>query len=341
MLETTLEITRTCPLNCLICSSNGGKPHQNELKLDEWLKVIDDAIDLGANSFLISGGEPFCSSFLKEICKHISERKRKIAIYTSGNIIKKGKVISLEEEDYKDILEFSPRLVFNIQGPNEEIHEAITCKKNSFKNAIASISNAIKLGLITEIHFVPVLLNYQTLPEVVSLAEELGVKKVSVLRFVAQERGSQNDKILELEEKNVIELKKILSNISNQSSILRIGTPFSAFGLTKNYECTAGKDRMTIRFDGLVVPCEGMKFLAEQYNDNNIREKTLREIWDNSKLFKDARTFQNSIVRLECEKCGLFIKCKGGCSAQIILLGRKNLKTSEPYCIKTVKEVFV
>lgn len=335
-MDITLEITRKCPLNCLFCSSNGGMPHPRELNLSEWFEVIDQSISLGASSFLISGGEPFSSPFLREICQHISNNDVNLTVYTCGNIIKDGQLSPLEKTDLEFLLGLkSANLVFNVQGANSNIHEKVTNVKGSFENVMSSISSSVECGLRPEIHFVPISINYKVLPDVVSLSKDLDVKKVSVLRFVPQGRGKENEPKIKLGEDNVMELRDIISNFC-ESGFVRIGSPFSPFGVHKKNDCTAGQNRMTIRFDGKVVPCEAMKFLAEDFQDNDVRKTTIKKIWCQSELFTQIRAIQSSDLTSECKNCDLLLNCKGGCIAQR-LISKNSMNTfSEPYCFKRV-----
>lgn len=339
MIDVTLEITRKCPLNCLICSSNGGKPHPRELNLNEWLHVIDECISLGAKSFLISGGEPFSSPFLRDVCRYISSKGIQLTVYTCGNVSEEGKLSPLRKNDLKFISDLtSTRLIFNLQGANSKIHDSITSQKGSFENLLSSISCAIDHDLNTEIHFVPVSMNYDVLPEVVSLSKDLDLKRVSVLRFVPQGRGKENEPNLRLGSEDLVHLKEILSSLVEPSGFVRIGNPFSPLGLVKKYDCTAGLNRMTIRFDGRVVPCEALKFLAECYVDNDVRDYSLKKIWKESEIFIHSRTFQSLISISECNGCSLFLKCKGGCPAQRLISGVKIQNSTEPYCLRKVIE---
>lgn len=333
--DVTIEITRECPLNCLICSSNGGEAHPLELSLDKWIEVINESIELGAQSFLISGGEPFSSSYFKTICEYLSEKDVSLSIYSSGNYNDGRELHPLRYDDLVFVSNLgSIRLVFSLEGSNEVTHDFMTCVEGSYHNTISSIRRAVGLGIDTEIHFVPTQVNYKELPDVVSLASNLGVTKISVLRFVSQGRGSKNAENLQLNDEDLLILREIFHQL-NGSPRVRIGSPFNSFLLNKNYQCNAGKKRMTIRYDGLVVPCEAMKFLAEEYNDNDVKLFTLKDIWYQSKLFQLARNFHKTL-NPECVSCEFLSKCWGGCPAQRLLGG--NLLSMDPYCSKKIQD---
>lgn len=339
--DVTLEITRECPLNCLICSSNGGEKHPSELSLDKWIDIIDESIELGATSFLISGGEPFSSSYFKTLCEYISEKDVSLSIYTSGNYYDGHEFSSLQYNDLFFLTNLDlVKLVISLEGSNEKTHDFLTGVKGSFNNTMATIRLAVKLGIDTEIHFVPTLINYLELPDVVFLAKKIGVKRASILRFVAQGRGKDNEKLLKLRNDDLIVLRDIFFKLEKYGDYIRIGSPFNPFLLSKNYMCTAGRKRMTIRYDGRVVPCEAMKFMAEGFNDefyadNDVTIHTLDDIWNISKIFQMSRDF-HKIINSECVSCEFLNKCWGGCPAQRIL--KSDLNNIDPFCSIKIRE---
>lgn len=326
----TLELTRNCALNCLICSSNGGLPHPSELTFLKWLEIIDQLIDLGAESFSLSGGEPFCCSYFKDICKYLSDSNVYFSIYTSGNVIQNDGLQSLALQDIEFISKLNLKnIIFSLEGSNEKTHEKITNVIGSFKNTLSSIKLAVNQNIKTELHFVPTLLNYKELLGVISIARDLGVSKVSVLRFVPQGRGEVNSLQLMLKEEEIRELRKILQKCVYVDNFVRLGHPLNPFLLSDESRCSAGRDRITIRYDGLAFPCEAMKFLENKFYDNDIKQCTIKEIWNESKLFSLARNFYRN-VSLECIECEFMVQCGGGCPAQRLKDG--SVSGMDSYC---------
>lgn len=338
--DITLEITRKCPLNCLMCSSNGGSPHPFELSLNEWLKIIDELIDLGAKSFFLSGGEPFSCSYFEDVCKYISNRDVSFSIYTSGNsLTNNNKLSPLKNDELEFVSSLNiKRVVFNLEGSIDKTHDLMTCTDGSFNNTLSSIISSVDLGLITEVHFVPTLLNYKELSDIVSLAKSLGVSKFSVLRFVPQGRGKKYEQQLKLRNHDIFRLRRILSDLIISNSFIRLGHPFNPFLLVNNFKCNAGQDRITIRYDGLAVPCEAMKFMAENYYDNDVRQFSIKEIWNHSALFTLARTFESRLPN-ECINCRFLDNCGGGCPIQRLIEG--DINQIDPCCTKITKKIFV
>jgi radical SAM protein with 4Fe4S-binding SPASM domain len=330
LCDVTLEITKKCPLNCIFCSSFGGASHNDELNINEWKKLVNEATELGANDFLISGGEPFTSPFLKELCEFILTKKANLSIYSSGNIYHNGKLNALNKEKLLFLKnQRSVKIIFSLLGSTNKIHDGITKVTGSYKNVLKSIKIANDSGLHTEIHFVPIKDNFKDLSNVVKLATNLGIEKVSILRYVAQGRGAECN--LDLDKNELLELRKIFLELKKYGEYVRIGAPFNPFLLEKHYACTAGYRRITIRYDGLAVPCEAMKFLADEGQDDiNVRKFSLKYIWNESLLFKLARKLHDLTIGSECLSCEYLALCGGGCPAQKLLNEQDN--NYDPYC---------
>jgi SAM-dependent methyltransferase len=79
------ELTHRCPLQCPYCSN----PLQlesvrNELTTDEWLRVLDQAAELGVLQIHLSGGEPASRRDLEPIVQKCAKRGLYSNLITSG-----------------------------------------------------------------------------------------------------------------------------------------------------------------------------------------------------------------------------------------------------------------
>src|SRR6476620_8583601 len=73
------ELTYRCPLHCPYCSNPINlTDFGDELDLDEWKRVLDEAHELGVLQLHLSGGEPLQRRDLVEIVSHA----RQLGFYT-------------------------------------------------------------------------------------------------------------------------------------------------------------------------------------------------------------------------------------------------------------------
>jgi radical SAM protein with 4Fe4S-binding SPASM domain len=339
-IDLTIEVTKKCPLNCLICSSEAGLPYQNELSTSQIKRIIKDAKELGTKNVCFSGGEPFEHPDIAELCIFAKSLGLEVHIYSSGNTRNKCNLLSSIREDIliqvKDSID---KLIFGLQGPNAETHELITRVPGSFENAISSIEKAAKHSIPVEIHFVPVRLNYKLLPEMVNFSKKAGIVRVSILRFVPQGRGKTYNSLLNLNKDELLSLKCTLSDIAKSDSPrVRIGAPFAVLGVSQA-ACTAGENRATIRADGAVFPCEALKQMS--FTLNTLHLQNLKEIWENSQVFKDTRNFTSAARNGQCAKCDKFEYCGGGCPAQSLYQLNTPSCSPDPYCLEKRVELNV
>ena len=339
--ELTIEITRKCPMRCTICSSEGGVPESNELTFLELCKIVDDASTLGTKIISLSGGEPLESPYIIDFIRYVKDKGFQLYLYTCGNVEKEKGITSIDADTFRILKELDvDKIIFSIHGPNERIHEKITTTDGSFNNLISSIKLSQKFGHAVELHFVPVLSNFQYLPEVVLLAERLGISKLSVLRFVPQGRGAINRDELEITGNKIHKLKEILQEIYFKSSIeIRLGAPFNCFNIDNKSKCSAGIDKAIIRPDGFVFPCVSMKKIFEITLSNSIRKTPLENIWRLSNIFQKIRLYQESVQQTSCNGCQNYFICQGSCFTQK-WLGRQNnsIPNRDPYCSGSKKD---
>jgi radical SAM protein with 4Fe4S-binding SPASM domain len=337
--ELTVEITRKCPMRCTICSSEGGECDPNEMSLAELYKIIDDAIQIGVKIISLSGGEPLASPHALDFIRYVKKKGLQLFLYTCGNIESDNGIAPIEIEKFRLLKGLGvDKIIYSIHGPNAEIHETVTTKKGSFDNLITSIKNAQITGHAVELHFVPVLHNYQYLSDVFQLAEDLGIHQVSILRFVPQGRGAINRDELEITGDEIQKFKDVLQHAYSASSVtIRLGAPFNCFNINNQVKCTAGIDKAIIRPDGFVFPCVSMKRIIKENINDYIREAPLRNIWENSKIFNKIRLYQKSDRESHCKECQNVFSCQGSCITQKKLISqRTSVPNVDPYCSRKI-----
>lgn len=325
--DLTLEITKKCPMSCILCSSNGGEPYPNEFSLIELKNIVNQAKSLGVTQISLSGGEPLTCSYILDVCKYIADLNIDVFVYTSGNIIDENNSISAISTDYFSKLKNAgvKEIVFSIHGSNSHIHDKITRTKGSFANLVESIKNSQAVKLNADIHFVPIKSNFRDLPAIVSFIKSFGLNSLHILRFVPQGRGYVNKDQLALSLDETLELREILKKLILDSNIrIVIGAHYNELGLS-NKKCTAGIEKAVIRPDGFVFPCVGMKGIKQFLSNNNIKNDSLVNIIDKSYGFTFLRTNFYNCGNNSCSNC--ITECTNGdCIAQIIFESNLDFK---------------
>ena len=76
--------------------------------------------------------------------------------------------------------------------------------------------------------------------------------------------------------------------------------------------CNAGMNVIGIESDGGIKGCLSMQ--DKKYIEGNIREQSLREIWENPHNFAYNRRFKLEDLQGICQDCKYGGICRGGCS---------------------------
>ncbi len=289
-LELTLELGNFCPLACLHCSQDAGPFRTNSLSLEKTLEIVRDAKSLGADTIAISGGEPLCSPHLTPVCMLAKSLGLRVFIYTAGSIIEKHMLAPIDNMLAQNFKRLGvDRIIVNLQAATSELHDKITGRHGSYDKALKSIRKLIAAGLRVEIHFVPMKLNFQELPTIAKLANELGVAQVNVIRFVPQGRGLRNDGILQLHREDYVKFTQVLMYAVAESKVpIRVSEAFAFLHLRSEYECMAGLKKIVVSGDGAVCPCSAFKGFLNGNPAYSINERTLHEIL-NTGIFSGLR----------------------------------------------------
>jgi MoaA/NifB/PqqE/SkfB family radical SAM enzyme len=234
-----LDPTNKCNLMCLACVSRG-KPiysARNELTKREWLKIIREAIQLGAKDFNISGGgEPLCRlettlAIMVEIKKHNLNG----SLTTNGTLFTEKMIRKLVMIGWDEIR-------FSIDGPDAKTHDYLRGVQGAFNSAIESIklfaSLKKKLNQTKpKIYITPVITsqNFNKICEMIELAHDLEADLLVLQPFMSEtlfdmqsdiEKRRQISKKLKLNSDQQEDFQKYLKKAKRLAEKYRIPTNF-------------------------------------------------------------------------------------------------------------------
>lgn len=308
--DASIEIIQKCVNRCIHCSSCSTEDSVAMLDFDTVSRVIQGLQKLKVERVCLSGGEPFLHPNLEEIVKQITACGMTVDIYSCGVWEKAGTTKSLSIEQLSVVKAAGLRsLLFNVQSADEATYDQITQSKGHFPLLRESISNAIACGIRTEIHFVPMRQNVHDVENVIRFAEQMGIEQVNFLKLVPHGRAKENVQKLMISDVELAALCSRLSDLRNEGKSIRLGLPLSIQGNTP--PCHAVKEKLYIKFDGLVFGCEAFKYI--QFFDRNgnpilpssVLDKDIEEIYYNSEYLKRSLQLveQYDACQISCENC--------------------------------------
>jgi len=361
MGEISIEITHDCGLNCRFCSSNArcisNNPtnnNNNDQQLPRTLsfstikKLLIEGRECGATDFSLSGGEPFVHPELWQIMDFAKSLGYRLLFYTSGSMVNNNhEIIPITDDTIKKLREYNRNLViiFDTQGCEEKEVDKLMGIDGAFENLTTSIKKCVDAGIRVESHFVPMRPNFKYLLETVDFLEDLGVSKVSFLRFVPQGRGAERNR-WELTKQQFKDLQYILIKLEEEQERrkikIRAGHPIDMrFLIDPRYpirRCRGGMSAPLIQplesGDPLMVMCPGWKDLKEYAAGVVYKPNTLAQLWNDSETYRIFRWFIHGEGYKEvvgaCRECPWLYRCRCGClAARLLHNAPKNLPLRE------------
>jgi heme b synthase len=334
------EITRRCNLRCVHCRSSSeteaiGHP---DFPLSEAFRVLDDIAGYAKPVVVLSGGEPLVRKDVFEIARYGTDKGLRMCLATNGTLVDTGVCENIKSSGIRIVS-------LSLDGSEAKVHDDFRNQEGAFSGTI----NAARLFREHGIEFIVnssfTKRNQEEIPRVYRLAKELGATAWYMFMIVPTGRGEEimneliskedYDEILdwhydmEKDEDTMLVrptcaphyYRVVLQRSKKEGEKFRKRTLKFSTGGAKG--CIAGQLICLIDVDGNVLPCSYFPKPA-----GNIREKSFREIWEGSELFRDLRDFKKYKGR--CGSCE-FVNVCGGCRARAYSVYGDYLE-EEPFC---------
>ena len=291
--EISIEILQRCPNRCIYCSSHSNPQATHIISFEIIKNIIDDAKSLGCKTVCLSGGEPFLHPQILDIISYIAKKQLICYVYTSGIYMKDEVYSSLPNEYIEAIRGMADKVIFNVEADSSTLYDQIMgTDVGGFDMMKKSISDCVSSGLVVETHVVPMQVNFKHLKSIFEMCYQLGVSKVSILRLVLQGRALENLTLVKLSGEDNREVTKLIKVLNEAyKGKVRIGLPYSDSNC--RIYCKAASDKINVRYDGNVYPCEVFKddLLNAKlgYEPDNVWKDSFYDIYQNSPYLNVVR----------------------------------------------------
>lgn len=166
---------------------------------------------------------------------------------------------SLPNEYIEAIRGMVDKVIFNVEADSSALYDQIMgTDVGGFDMMKKSINDCVSSGLVVETHVVPMQVNFKHLKSIFDMCYQLGVSKVSILRLVLQGRALENLSLVKLTGEDSREVTKLIKTLKEAyKGKVRTGLPYSDSNC--RIYCKAATNKINIRYDGNVYPCEVFK----------------------------------------------------------------------------------
>lgn len=342
------DVTYACNLKCKHCYADAGKSLKDELTTEEAKRTIDKLSRACVPIIAFSGGESLVRKDIFELTQYARDKGMYVAIATNGTMITKEKAREMKDAG----VEF---VQISLDGASAETHDSFRGINGVYEKTIQGINNCVEEGFFTNIATTATKYNYEEIPRIIDLCEELGVNWIMIYNFIPTGRGkfiAENDLSPEEREKmllvlweklksgspvNVLSTAPQFARVALESEIgegekivpTHFANPSLSGKLVNLAEfiggCGCGRFYCAIRPNGDVEPCVFFPLTI-----GNIKDIDFESFWRDNSILKDLRN--KNILEDNCGKCDYRYYC-GGCRARAYGY-TGNYSGPDPGCIK-------
>ncbi|MBN1807304.1 MAG: radical SAM protein [Sedimentisphaerales bacterium] len=299
--ELTLELTDWCPSKCLHCSSESSPSCTNGLPYELTVCLIKEAGKLGAAKVSLGGGEPTADENFLPVVHQVLETGMLVEVFTCGLFSTTQGTTSLPPTIIESCAGIKGiKFIFSFHGASAETHDHITQTLGSYDNLINSLQNCLQANIECEMNFVPLKININDFGQLINLATDFQIPRISILRFVPQGRGALNQSELELNpDEEDLFISEVIRMRENTSIEIRTGSPFNGIVPGNQVPCRAGFGKLVVQADGNVLPCEVFKHHKRRQWDLSVHNMTLSQILASPQISNLYKRLQHTNC-LEC-----------------------------------------
>jgi PqqA peptide cyclase len=316
------ELTYRCPLRCAYCSNPTHVEDRPPLATADWLRVLDEASELGVVQVHFTGGEPLLRDDLEPLVARAAELELYSNLITSGLPLTRERLAGLQAAGLCAV-----QLSFQAArpGPSAEIAGVDAFEP---KRQVAAWVRELDLPLT-----VNVVLHRGNLDEIgaiIALAEELGAERLELantqyLGWAYQNRAALMPSLAQLDAARAV-VAAARERLRGRMELLFVLPDYHG---DRPRTCMNGwgERYIVVTPDGRAMPCHAAHILPLAFPD--LRTQSLGVAWRDSEAFQKYRG--TDYLREPCRSCERREIDHGGCRCQAFLL-TGDATAADPVC---------
>ncbi len=311
--------TARCDLDCKHCYVKPRLSRVKELPLEEKLKLIEEAGELGVEYMGFTGGEPFIHPDFIELLRAASEYEMYTHTVTNA--------LTVRDEIVEALLDTETFVYASLDGP-KEAHEALR-GPGTWEKTVEGIKTLINSGIAVATVMAVSKVNYEYAADYVELSASLGADHAAIIPVMPVGRALKEELYVDSKEY----MRAVVDAVDKAGELgLTLGlwcTPFLPRELHKSYVYTSFcrlADVMDVDPGGRVLLCDVLDIVV---TDVSKGLKRAAEAYEEHPLIKVVTTPPS--LPEPCSKCSARDLCRGGCYARSLLL-KGSLNAGDPLC---------
>ena len=322
------ELTLACDQKCIHCGSRAGPARPGELTTDECLDLVRQLRELGVGEVTLVGGEAYLRNDFILVIRAIREAGMACTMTTGGRNLSPARIEAMVAAGVSSVN-------LSIDGM-QAAHDHLRGVPGSWDQAFAAILGLRVAGAKVHVNTQINRLTMPDLPELLVRLHAAGIRGWQLQITAPFGNAGDHPEIL-LQPYMFLELFEQLDGLVEEATRLGVKLwPANNLGYFGPLEaklrklqkrgahykgCGAGRHQVGIEANGDIKGCPSLGGPANV--GGNIREHTLREIWERTEELAYTRERTEAELWGYCAECYYATVCRAGCTATAEpLLGR-------------------
>jgi len=318
------ELTHRCPLHCVYCSNPLELTARiTELPTDAWVRVFQQAAQLGVLQADFTGGEPLARTDILDLVRAARAAGLYVNLITSGMPLNQAKLTALVEGGLDHIQ-------LSFQGANQDTAEEISGTK-SHAQKLRVLDWLKEVRVAVTLNFVIHRRNIDQIEEMLKIAESSSATRIEFANVQYYGWGFANrDSLLPTRAQLDRSLATIKAAEERLRGKIRIESVVPDYYAKYPKPCMGGWGRKLILItpSGEALPCHAARIIPG-LQFANVKDQNLTEIWRSNEAFQKFRG--ESWMQDPCKTCDRREIDFGGCRCQALLL-TGDAAATDPVC---------
>ncbi|UCF08433.1 MAG: radical SAM protein [Thermoplasmata archaeon] len=275
-------VTHRCGQDCWHCISP--PKEADDLDAKTILTAISELEDLGAYSFLLTGGDPLMREDIFGIVGGMDDRAV-INISTPGNLLDAACARRLKKAGLQAVF-------IGLDHCEEERNDELRGQKTAFQASLSAVKNARKAGLLVALSTVATQERIESgeIFRFLDFAKHHDVDDVAIFEPIPVGKiARKNEHMLHKDQREKIKYMHTYANKKENYPRVIAGPYMDSRDFMG---CTAGFNRLYVDAEGLVYPCDVLPF-----SYGSIKEESIKEIW--GRMHGDFQRPRSSCLMLD------------------------------------------
>jgi pyrroloquinoline quinone biosynthesis protein E len=319
------ELTHRCPLACAYCSNPLDLLRKSaELDTATWLRVFEEAAELGILQIHLSGGEPTARADLVELTAGAQRAGLYTNLITSGIGVGREKLERLAAAGL-DHVQLSVQDVLPVEGDRLAGLAGAHARKHAFAHLVGELRLPLTINAV--VHRA----NIDRVGELIAEAVTLGARRVEIAHAQYYGWALRNRGALMPSAAQILAARDTVAEARERlrgTLVIDYVAPDHFGAYPKPCMNGWGRQSLNVNPEGRVLPCHAAETIPG-LDFWNVGDRSLRDIWEDSPAFNAFRG--TSWMREPCASCPRKEIDFGGCRCQALAL-TGDARNTDPVC---------